>query len=104
MVGTLEQALDNMAPKEDLGLLDGDMLPATMRLDIPLDHSRSLRQSAEVLRALAGRLEVLSARTDADERSLLFEALYHGKMARRKLIEKVKDSRTNKVARHKILR
>ena len=99
VAGTNEQWAEAMAPKEDLGLLDRDMIPRTFRLDVPLDHSRDLRRSAALLRSLAGQLEFLSAETSEDERSILFQALWAGKMCRRKLIKNTVDSKTNKVAR-----
>jgi len=102
MVGKNEDFIRE--PHEDLGVLDREMLPRTFRLDIPIDHSRDLRRSAVLLRALAGRLEFLSAQTADDERSLLFQAVWAGKMCRRQLIKNIVDSKTNKVARHKILR
>jgi hypothetical protein len=47
------------------------------RLDIPLTHSRQLRQVAEILRILANNLERSSHYTEVPEQTILLEAGKH---------------------------
>ena len=105
MVGTLEDALMKRRDPDELSDFDREMIPATVRLDLPLHlGSRDLARSGDLLIALGNRLKALATVIDESERSLLFRAMWVAKEVRRKLLVNSVDSKSNKVIKHKILR
>lgn len=75
MVGTKEQAIEDMRKKrdpEELSQFDKDIIGATCRLEIPFRDKFKMRKTAELLRGYAEQLDNFSRRTDLPDRAILF--------------------------------
>jgi hypothetical protein len=75
-------------PGEDVLSPDDRMLIGnSVRINVPLDHSRNLRRYAEFLRGFAMQIDFLSRRTDLSERQILDTVRTHATMTNEKMRE-----------------